>query len=560
MDKKNLFLPALCFALALFAISCQSGFSPSTAGTTTSTTSVTTSTIVANLPAWWGNSTFYEIFVRSFYDSNGDGIGDINGIIQKLDYLNDGNPATTSDLGVTGIWLMPINPSPSYHGYDVTDYYGINPAYGTMEDFKTLVREAHARGIRVIVDLVLNHCSSVHPWFKEASAGSTSPKRDWFIWSATNPGYAGPWGEQVWWSLGINYYYGIFSSSMPDLNYRNPAVVATMESVVRYWLKDVGVDGFRLDAARHIIEEGTLQADTASTHNFWKNWRINFKNTSPEAIAVGEVWTNDMYAVADYVKGDELDVVFNFALAGAILDSVNSGKAYNYIYNLQESMSIVPGGSISPFITNHDQNRAMSQLAGNVPKAKAAACLLLTAPGTPFIYYGEEIGMEGVKPDEDIRRPMQWSSGANAGFTAGTPWRAPNSNYLTVNVSAEASDPGSLFSHYRKLISLRNEHIALRTGSFNNISANNVAVYAGLRFHTSEAMVAIVNTSNSPVTNCTLSRTSSPLAKGTYKVSPLMGEGAFADLTVKDSGEISNYLLTATIPVYGNIILDLRPK
>jgi len=555
MNKKVLILPVLCFSLILLIIGCQSASNPAI----TTTTSTTTSTTIPNLPGWWGDSTFYEIFVRSFYDSNGDGIGDINGIIQKLDYLNDGNPATTSDLGVTGIWLMPINPSPSYHGFDVTDYYGINPQYGTMDDFKRLMREAHARGIHVIVDLVLNHCSSLHPWFVSAAASGASPKRNWFIWSQTNPGYSGPWGEQVWWPYGISYYYGIFSPGMPDLNYLNSEVVATMEGMVRYWLEDVGVDGFRLDAARHIIEEGQLQADTASTHNFWKTWRINLKNTSPDAIAIGEVWAGTS-AMAKYVQGDELDGVFNFPLATAILDAMNSGTANNFITSLEQSMSMIPAGLASPFIANHDQNRAMSQLGGSISKAKAAASLLFASPGTPFLYYGEEIGMQGIKPDEDIRLPMQWTSGPNAGFTTGTPWRAPNTNYITINVVAETSDPDSLLSHYRKLIFLRNNHLALRVGSVNNLTASNTAVYAGLRFLTSEAIVAIVNMSSSPAASCALSRTSSPLPKGEYLVSPLMGEGTFEGLSVSDNGAINNYLLAATIPAYGTIILNLQPK
>jgi alpha-amylase len=557
MNKKYWILSLLYLSLTLLIISCGSASTSQIIATTTTTS--TTSTTVPALPEWWVDATFYEIFVRSFYDSDGDGIGDLNGITAKLDYLNDGDPATTTDLGVTGIWLMPINPSPSYHGYDVTDYYGINPEYGTIDDFKTLVSEAHKRGIHVIIDLVLNHCSNQHPWFIESASSTTSPKRDWFIWSATNPGYLGPWGEQVWWPLSGSYYYGIFSSTMPDLNYRNPEVVSTMEGVVRYWLEDFGIDGFRLDAAKHIIEEGEQQENTRATHNFWKNWRINFKDTAPDAIAIGEVWS-DISIMATYVQGDELDGVFNFALAGAILDSANNGSATSFVYNLDQSVDQIPAGYFSPFITNHDQNRTMSQLGGSLPKAKAAASLLLISPGTPFIYYGEEIGMEGVKPDENIRRPMQWSSSANAGFTTGTPWRAPDDDYTAVNVAAQTSDTDSLLSHYRRLIALRNSHNALKAGSVNNFTTSDQSVYAGLRFTTSEAIVAIVNTSSSPITNCTFSLASGPLSKGNYSVSPLMGTGTFADLVVGDNGAIDNYLLTESIPAYGTIILGLEAK
>jgi glycosidase len=504
-----------------------------------------------DLPQWWVDSTFYEIFVRSFYDSNGDGIGDLRGIIQKLDYLNDGDPATTFDLGITGIWLMPINPSPSYHGYDIKDYYRIEPEYGTMEDFKELVREARRRGIRVIMDLVLNHCSYMNPWFRK--------KRDWFIWSKTDPGYYGPWGQQVWWPRGGYYYYGIFSETMPDFNYRNPEAVAQMDNVVRYWLKQGGVDGFRLDAARHIVEEGELQADTDSTHNFWKKWRINFKNTSPEAVAVGEIWS-DTSSIAEYVQGDELDTAFNFPLAGAILDSASSGRAFGFSSELKQSMDLIPDGRFSTFISNHDQNRVMSQLAGNTMKAKAAASLLFASPGTPFIYYGEEIGMEGSKPDEDIRRPMQWSSAPNAGFTTReSSWRAPHANYITVNVDAQTGEPESMLSHYRELISIRNDHPAMRSKRVYNIKASSKAVYAGLRLNEGEAVVIIVNLGSSPITDCALSLSSSPLSKRKYHVSALMGGGTFADLEVKDSGEISNYPL-ASIPAYETMILRLLAK
>jgi glycosidase len=332
-----------------------------------------------------------------------------------------------------------------------------------------------------------------------------------------------------------------------------------MEAMVRYWLQEVGVDGFRLDAARHIIEEGALQADTTSTHNFWKAWRINFKTASPDAIAIGEVWA-DTSIMSDYVQGNELDAVFDFPLATSILASVNSGTASSYSSSLDFDASQIPPGCASPFITNHDQNRTMSQLGGSVPKAKAAAALLFASPGTPFIYYGEEIGMLGVKPDEDIRLPMQWSNAANAGFTAGTPWRAPYANYTTVNVSAETGDPNSLLSYYRQLIALRNNHIALRRGSLNTLNTSTAVIYAGLRFYTSEAIVVAVNVSGSPVTNCTLSRTSTPLSKGSYLVSSLMGGGTFETLAVGNSGAINNYVLTATIPAYSSLILKLQPK
>ena len=212
-------------------------------------------------PDWKRGAVCYEIFVRSFYDSDGDGVGDLNGLIQKLDYINDGDPDSQRDLGARCIWLMPVAQSPSYHGYDVTNYYRVERDYGTNEDFKRLVVEAHQRGIRVLVDLVLNHASSEHPFFKDALLNADSPYRDWFVWSATHPGVRNPWGGDNWHRSPVRdeYYYGIFWEGMPDLNYENPEVTEAMQEAARYWLEDMGVDGFRLDAIKHIVENGQMQ-------------------------------------------------------------------------------------------------------------------------------------------------------------------------------------------------------------------------------------------------------------------------------------------------------------
>ncbi|MEO5817617.1 MAG: alpha-amylase family glycosyl hydrolase, partial [Gemmatimonadaceae bacterium] len=213
--------------------------------------------VAAQVPidtTWKRGGTCYEVFVRSFYDSDGDGIGDFNGLTQRLDYINDGNPASTHSLGAKCIWLMPVMASPSYHGYDTKNYYRTNPEYGTTADFKRLVAESHRRGIKVLVDLVLNHASTEHPYFKEAARDTSSPHRDWFRWSATKPDQKGPWGQEVWHKSPFRdeYYYGIFTSGMPDLNYDNPAVRAEANKVGKYWLKEMGVDGFRLDAVPYL--------------------------------------------------------------------------------------------------------------------------------------------------------------------------------------------------------------------------------------------------------------------------------------------------------------------
>lgn len=269
---------------------------------------------------WWNDAVFYEIFVRSFYDSDGNGKGDFQGLIEKLDYLNDGDPATNSDLGITGIWLMPINQSPSYHGYDVTDYRTVESDYGSNEDFKEFIAEAHKRGINVIIDYVMNHSSSEHPWFQD-SKSTGSDKRDWYRWSATNPGYSGPWGQDVWHSSSGAYYYGIFWSGMPDLNYETQVVKDEMFDIARFWLEDMGTDGFRLDAVKYIIENGSELEDTEETFQFWRDFRAYYKSVNPNAFAVGEAWTSTDI-VRNYVENDGLDYCFEFDLANAIINAL----------------------------------------------------------------------------------------------------------------------------------------------------------------------------------------------------------------------------------------------
>jgi len=539
-------------ALALLAASCSSAQGPT--GDPVSP--------VQGLPQgtdgypWWNDTVFYEIFVRSFYDSDGDGIGDLDGIIEKLDYLNDGNPATNTDLGVSGIWLMPIHPSPSYHGYDVTDYYAVNPEYGTLEDLQDLIQQAHQRGIRVVIDMVLNHTSSKHPWFVEARSDPDSGKRDWYIWSGSDPAYAGPWGQDVWHFSPGGYYYAIFWDGMPDLNYTNPDVTAEMQDVVRFWLEEVGVDGFRLDAARHLVEEGTVQADTAATHAWWEGLRPFYKTISPDAMLVGEVWT-DLGAIAEYVQGDELDLAFEFDLAQAFMDSALEGNAYSAAGQVKLTSALIPGMSFAPFLTNHDQERVMTTLAADPEKARVAASLLLTAPGVPFIYYGEEIGMQGGKPDEDIRRPMQWSGQLYAGFTSGVPWRAPGEDYQAYNVANETRDPNSLLSHYRNLIALRNQHAALRVGELSVVRSTDVALYAILRVGAGEAILVAINLGDEPVSDYSLALDGSPLAAGTYLSASLMGPQSSARLVVAEDGGFSAYTPLAKIQPYTTLILQL---
>jgi len=498
---------------------------------------------------WWNNTVFYEIFVRSFYDSNGDGIGDLNGVTQKLDYLKD--------LGVTGLWLMPIFPSPSYHGYDVTDYYSVNPQYGTLDDLKRLLAEAHKRGIRVILDLPLNHTSSQHPWFVDANAGPQSKYRDWYVWSPTDLGYLNPSNGPAWNPGKTGFYFSIFSAQMPDLNYRNPAVTAEMEKMARFWLVDTGVDGFRIDAAKHLIEEGQKQENTASTHAWYKGFYQAYKLDKPDAFAIGEAFNADAFLASTYT-GDQLDMMFDFELASGFVNSTNGGANSAVDSALIFAKKSLPTWQFGSFLTNHDQNRVMSALYGDVDKAKVAATLLLTSPGTPFIYYGEEIGMTGEKPDPAIRRPMQWTGGSNAGFTTGTPWEPLGTDGPQVSISAESADPTSLLSHYRHLLALRNAHSALRTGDLSLVSTGNPAVYAALRYDKGEAILVIVNLTKTPVSNYSLDLPDAVLQNGTHPLTDLFAGQSIPALSVT-SGKFSAFKPLDSLPAYGTLILQIQP-
>ncbi len=506
---------------------------------------------------WWNDAVFYEIFVRSFSDTDADGNGDLRGLLARLDYLNDGDPATDNDLGVTALWLMPIMQSPSYHGYDVVDYFTVEEDYGTAEDLRALVDAAHQRGMHVIVDLVLNHTSSAHPWFVEAASAPEAAYRDWYVWVDEAPAFLGPQGQRVWHPLGEDYYYGLFWDQMPDLNYRNPAVTEEMQRAARFWLEEMGVDGFRLDAVRHLIEEGSQQYDTPATHA----WLVQFDQftdeVDAEVLTVGEVWADTRHA-APYVVDDEVDLVFEFDLAGAVVDAVGDGDPDWLAYVMEGVDASYPRGQYATFLTNHDQDRAMSEFGGDPQKARLAATLLLTLPGVPFIYYGEEIGMLGQKPDELIRTPMQWSDGENGGFSTGQPWEPLNVDYPLVNVAAQSDDPYSLLSHYRQLIRLRSDHVALRRGAFLPLASDCAPLYVFLRWHEQEAVLVVVNLAAGAQANCALSLAASELAPGSYGVRELLSGAAAAPLTVDGDGAFGGYVPLAALEPRGAAILALE--
>ena len=488
---------------------------------------------------WWNEAVFYEVFVRSFKDSNGDGIGDFNGITEKLEYLQE--------LGINAIWLMPIHPSPSYHGYDVLNYYAVNPQYGSMEDFKNLLNEAHQKDIKIIIDFVPNHTSSQHPFFIDANRDPNSTYRDWYVWSDSA-------GDR-WHQGNGGYYYGYFWSGMPDLNYRNPQVTDQMFDVTRYWLEDIGIDGFRIDAAKHLIEEGKQLENTEATHEWFKGFYTFYKDINTNIYTVGEIYGAGGFLATKYTE--QLDHIFNFEVATGIMNSVigESNTGINSAWNF--TLKDISNGDYATFLTNHDQNRVMSVLNGNEEKAKLAAVILLTSPGTPFIYYGEETGMQGKKPDEDIRLPMQWSTDTNAGFTTGTPWRTPDVNYSQVNVARQSEDPNSLLNLYRTLTKLRAEHAVLRTGRITLLETDNTGVYAIIRSNSNEDILVLINLKGEPVSDYALNLKEKLFSDTTLIPLSLLDKTPAAPLTI-NGGTFTDYKPILELPAYQAYIFQLK--
>lgn len=506
---------------------------------------------------WWRDRIFYEVFVRSFADSDGDGIGDLRGLTERLDYLNDGDPGTTDDLGVTGLWLMPVAESPSYHGYDVTDYEQIETDYGTAADFEALMAAARERGIAVVVDLVLNHTSIDHPWFQDARTPG-SDHDAWYVWSETAPAVAGPGGRPVWHTDGERSYYGYFWEGMPDLNVANPDVTAALDDVARLWLEESGVDGFRLDAARHLIEDGSQLENTAATFAWLEGFRSRVQAVEPEALLVGEVWDATSTA-ARYVNDGALDVAFEFGLASAILGSIRLGDAET-LRNVQaEVLDAYPVGGYAAFLTNHDQDRTMDVLGRDRVAASLAATLLLTNPGIPFIYYGEELGLRGRKPDEEIRTPLPWNATPPGyGFTTGQPWEALAPDAETVAVADQTGDPGSLLAHYRSLTMLRAAHSALRTGELIPLDAAPRGVYAYLRHDAAETIAVVANLTDEPVEDERLTLVSGPLC-GTPGAEVLLGESDVHAPQINPAGGFDDYRPIDRLDAHQAVVILFSP-
>lgn len=407
-------------------------------------------------------STCYQIFPISFADSNDDGYGDLNGITENADYIAD-------TLDVDCVWLNPINPSPSYHKYDVTDYYGIDEQFGTMEDFEAFLDVMHENDILVLTDFVINHTSYDHPLFE--SARDDGEYRDWYRWNDFENSEEEYPSMDGWHRHGDSYYYASFWDQMPELNYENEAVREEIKSIATYWLEDIGVDGFRIDAARHIYDKNEYPSGT-DVDELNIEWFLEFndhvKSINEDAIVLSEVWVENSSYIADFYEG--MDTTFNFQTATDIIDAVATTRDNDMVENLVEAREAY--GEVredfvdSMFLTNHDQNRIMSQLSENEDKARLAANILFTLPGVSWVYYGEEIGMNGQKPDESIRQPFKW--GGDSDYTTEAKPNGINAwgdhNTAIDGAMDQLDDEDSLLNHYRELISLKRSDDTLRNG------------------------------------------------------------------------------------------------
>jgi glycosidase len=452
---------------------------------------------------------------------------------------------------------MPVAASPSYHGYDVSDYYRVEPAYGTNDDFKHLVAEAHRRGIAILVDMVLNHSSSEHPHFQAALRDTTSPFRAWYRFASAPLG-KGPWGSDAWRKSPVRneYYYGPFSTDMPDLDYHSPAVREEAKKIAAFWLRDMGADGFRLDAIPYLVEDGSCLMGCPGTHAFLHEYAAYISSIAPAAYTVGEAWGN-IDAVLPYYP-DQLTSYFGFELADSLVAAARRGSIGGMLSGYLRLQDTLPGYRWSPFLSNHDGTRVMTLLGGDMARAKIAATLLLTLPGLPFVYYGEEIGMSGDKPDPRLRTPMQWSAGHAAGFTTGTPWETLQPDTQAINVATEAADPNSLLNLYRRLIGLRKLNDALATGRLVPLTAGSNEVIAYFRRAGDKAVLVVANLGAAAVTGVSVHSGKDAIRPGSYAAQGLLGTQNGATLVVGPDGQLLGYVpLTGRLGPRESVVFDL---
>ncbi|MBN1992171.1 MAG: maltose alpha-D-glucosyltransferase [Anaerolineae bacterium] len=534
-------------------------------------------------PLWYKNAIFYELHIRAFADSNGDGKGDLRGIIPKLDYLKE--------LGVDCIWLLPMFPSPlKDDGYDIADYFHIHPDYGTVDDFKALVREAHARDIRLITDLVLNHTSDEHPWFIEARRSKDNAYRDYYVWSDSDQKYKEARiifvdTESSNWAYDETtgqYYWHRFYASQPDLNYDNPIVADKMIEIIRYWL-DMGIDGFRADAVPYLFErEGTNCENLPETHAYLRRIRAMMEAEYPGTILLGEAnqWPWDLrpYFGGDpadpTVPGDEFHMAFHFPLMPRLFKALKLGHAADIIQIMNDTPPIPFNTQWCVFLRNHDEltlemvteedrqlmwrlyapeprmrlnlgiRRRLAPLLDNDRrKIELANAILFSLPGAPIIYYGDEIGMgDNIRlfDRNGVRTPMQWTAEPGAGFSQGKSAAAPADfwvplidddvyGYHAVNVAAQLADPASLLHTMQHLVAVRKTYPVLGWGRCEFLTGTNKAILAYRRFTETAQMLIVANlTDETQVTTLAL-----PDFGSVTPVDVLTGQ-TFPRITAKD--------------------------
>lgn len=435
------------------------------------------------------NDVCYQIFPISFADSDGDGYGDIQGIIDNVDYL-------VNTLEVDCIWLNPINPSPSYHKYDVVDYYDIDSRFGSIQEFITLVDTLNDHGVDVLMDFVINHTSYQHPWFeasRDPEHEDHNQYKDYYVWNDFNENEEDYPTQTGWYYHGPRdaHYFASFWDQMPELNFDNPDVRQEIKDISTFWLEDVGVDGFRIDAARHIYDQKEVPSGTDYRE---KNieWFVEFndhiKSVDENAIMLSEIWINSSRVIANYLEG--MDTTFNFQNAENLIAAVGSTQAGDVVSDLVEARGHY--GEVredfvdSIFLSNHDQNRVMGAFSENENKARVAANILFTLPGTSWIYYGEELGMNGTNHpgrDEDVRQPFKWSASSSynpeGGHTGISDWNAHNTSLD--GVEEQLSDTDSLLNHYLELIQLKKGDSVLTNGTLEDTETYDGDVMAYLR-------------------------------------------------------------------------------
>jgi len=454
-------------------------------------------------PDWYRHAVFYEVYVRSFADSNGDGIGDLDGLTGKLDYLKG--------LGIDGIWLMPIMPTPfKDSGYDIADYRAINPDYGDMAAFDRFLAAAHDRKMRVLVDLVLNHTASTHAWFQDSKSSKTSAKADWYVWSDTPSrpdigcGTYGPtFGDSAWTLEPARgqYYFHRFYPDQPDLNYRNPEVVAETLDIAKFWLTK-GVDGFRCDVIGLLFETATSCELVPETVDYIKKLRAVL-DSFPDRAMVAESGLGTPVAYFGSGK-DMFHMAFDFPYGYFGWNFAFAAKTRDQVFKAIADTDAYPAGAQdATLIGSHDVARAYSRALGDLSRQRRAAEISMFMKGTPFVYYGEELGLhpgaQFVVDNRDFARtPMPWTTPQNHGFTTGKPWIDFGEAADQTNVEAEDKDPDSMLAFYRSLLAFRRGHAVWDTGDLKLIDVDNSGILAFTRTSAEESYLVVESFSDEP--------------------------------------------------------------